>query len=135
MQAPAQHEARTLVSGAYEAFARGDVPAVLAVMHPSIEWTEAEGSPYAGTYVGTDAVKEGVFARLGSEWERFEAVPSELIVDGGRVVVLGELRGTYKATGRSFRSPFAHVWWLESGKAIRFRVFTDTDPVQRAMER
>lgn len=30
----------------YNAIARGDVPSVLAILHPQLEWTEAEGFPY-----------------------------------------------------------------------------------------
>ena len=29
----------------YEAFGRGEIPTVLAAMHPQIEWREAEGNP------------------------------------------------------------------------------------------
>ena len=31
---------------AYAAFGRGDVPAVLAVLDPNIEWMEPEGYPW-----------------------------------------------------------------------------------------
>jgi ketosteroid isomerase-like protein len=34
-----------IVQGGYEAFGRGDVPGVLAVFDPDIEWREAEGNP------------------------------------------------------------------------------------------
>lgn len=44
------------VSKLYEAFGRGDVPAVLAALDTEIEWTEAEGFPTGGTYKGHDAV-------------------------------------------------------------------------------
>ena len=94
-------ENRALLRAAYEAFGRGDITAVLAILSPTIEWTDAEGFPYAGTYIGPDAVRDRVFARIGSEWDRFEALPSAYIADGDHVVVLGEYRATYKATGRA----------------------------------
>jgi hypothetical protein len=125
---------RALLRATYEAFARGDIGAVLAILSPAIEWTDAEGFPYAGTYIGPDAVREKIFARIGSEWDRFEAVPSSYIADGAHVVVLGEYRATYKSTGRSVTSPFAHVWRIEDGKVVRFRQFTDSPPFQRAVE-
>ena len=44
---------KEIIEAAYASFAKGDVPAVLAVMDPKIEWTEAEGWPlYSGTFVG-----------------------------------------------------------------------------------
>ena len=43
---------KQIIQGAYQAFAEGDVPKVLAVMDDKIEWTEAEGFPLHGTYIG-----------------------------------------------------------------------------------
>ena len=118
---------------AYEAFARGDVPAVLAVLAADVKWTEAEGFPYGGTYTGPDAVLKGVFMRLGTEWENFGAVPSEFIEQGDTVVALGQYSGKYKDTGRSFSAPFAHVWSFKSAKVVRFRQYTDTALVQAVL--
>src|SRR4030095_3939968 len=81
------------VKGAYEAFATGDVPGVLGFLSADIEWTEAEGFPYGGTYKGPNAVLEGVFMRLGTEWEGFAAVPEEFIDAGDTVVALGKYSG------------------------------------------
>jgi uncharacterized protein len=98
-----------VVSRLYEAFAQGDVQAALGLMAPDVEWTEAEGYPYAGTYKGPEAVLNGVFVRLGTEWDGYQAVPDEFIAQNDRVVALGHYSGTYKATGKSFRAPFVHV--------------------------
>ena len=117
----------------YDAFARGDVPAVLATLAPNVSWTEAEGFPYGGTYAGSNAVLEGVFMKLGTEWEGYAAVPEQFVVQGDTVVALGTYSGTYKATGKAFAAPFAHVWHLEGGKVVRFRQHTDTVVVRRAM--
>lgn len=122
------------VQRAYDAFAKGDIPAVLGFLNPDVKWTEAEGFPYGGTYVGPDAVLEGVFMRLGAEWDGFAAVPDEFIDGGDTVVVLGKYSGTYKATGKSFQADFAHVWKVREGKAIRFLQYADTLLVQRALQ-
>ena len=118
----------------YQAFAEGDVPTVLGALSPEIDWTEAEGFPYAGTYHGPRAVLEGVFMRLGSEWNGFAAIPDEFIDGGDTVVVLGKYSGTYKKTGKSFQANFAHVWKLQDGKAIRFIQYVDTLLVHRALQ-
>lgn len=117
----------------YEAFAKGDVPAVLGFLTPDAEWTEAEGFPYGGTYIGPNAVLEGVFMRIGSDWDNFAAVPQELIDGGDTVVALGTYSGTYKATGKSFEAPFAHVWKTRDGKAYKFQQYTDTLKVNEAL--
>jgi uncharacterized protein len=122
------------VRGLYEAFAKGDVPTVLAFLDADIAWTEAEGFPYGGTYNGPNAVLSGVFMRLGSEWDGFAVVPDELIDGGDAIVVLGKYSGRYKATGKSFQADFAHVWKIREGKAVRFVQYVDTLLVQRALE-
>lgn len=114
------------VKGMYAAFAVGDIPTVLGMLALDIRWTEAEGGPYGGVSHGPQAVLENVFMKLGAEWEGFAAVPSEFIADGSTVVVLGEYSGTYKATGKSFRAPFAHVMKFHEGKVASFHQYTDT---------
>jgi hypothetical protein len=52
----------------YEAFGRGEVPAVLGAMDPGIEWRQAEGHPFQPSgmpFVGPDAIVQNVFMRLG----------------------------------------------------------------------
>ena len=122
------------VKAVYQAFAKTDIPAVLGFLSPEIDWTEAEGFPYGGTYNGPKAVLEGVFMRLGSEWNGFAAVPDEFIDAGDTVVALGKYSGTYKATGKSFQANFAHVWKIQNGKAVRFIQYVDTLLVHRALQ-
>lgn len=122
------------IKGVYEAFAKGDVPGVLGILDSGIEWTEAEGFPYGGTYNGHTAVLENVFMRLGTEWESFSVVPHEFIDGGDTIVALGKYSGKYIATGRSFQAEFAHVWKMRDGKAVRFIQYVDTHLVQKAIQ-
>lgn len=117
----------------YAAFASGDIPTVLAAFAPDISWTEAEGFPYGGTYIGPEAVLQNVFMKLGSEWDGFAAVSHELVAEGETVVALGEYSGTYKATGKSFSAPFVHVWKFKGGSIASFTQHTDTAVVQSAL--
>ena len=122
------------IKAVYEAFATGDIPAVLGTLSPDIAWTEAEGFPYGGTYHGPRGVLEGVFMRLGSEWDGFAAVPDEFIDGGDTVVVLGKYSGKYKKTGKSFQANFAHVWKMQDGKAAQFIQYVDSLLVHRALQ-
>ena len=123
-----------VVRGVYASFAVGDIPAVLGAFAPTIEWTEAAGGPYGGVSIGPNAVLENVFMKIGGEWDGFSAVPSEFVEQGATVVALGEYSGTYKATGRSFSAPFAHVWKFAHGKAVSFHQHTDTAVHLRPMQ-
>jgi ketosteroid isomerase-like protein len=95
-----------IVKGIYQAFATGDVPAVLGAMSPAIEWNEAENFPYSdgNPYRGPDAVLAGVFARIGGEWDGFAVVPSEFLDCGDTVVMTGRYTGSYKSTGRAINA-------------------------------
>jgi uncharacterized protein len=115
-----------LVRSIYAAFAVGDIPSVLGALAADVSWTEAEGGPYGGVSVGPDAVLENVFMKLGGEWDGFAAKPAEFVADGATVVALGEYSATFKATGKSFRAPFAHVWKMNDGKVASFVQHTDT---------
>jgi ketosteroid isomerase-like protein len=117
----------------YAAFGTGDIPSVLGALAPDISWTEAEGFPYGGTYHGPQAVLENVFMKLGTEWDGFAAVPNEYVTEGETVVAFGDYSGTYKATGKSFKVPFVHVWKFRDGKVAIFQQHTDTAVVSRVL--
>ena len=106
---------------------------VAPLLDPQIEWTEAEGFPLSGTYHGPEAVLQGVLKRLATEWTNFETSADEFVDGGETIVVLGRYSGTYKATGKSFRAPFAHVWKVRDGRAIRYVQYTDTLLVQQVL--
>jgi ketosteroid isomerase-like protein len=95
------------IQNLYAAFARGDGAAVLASMDPAIVWNEAENFPYAdrNPYVGHAAVAEGIFFRLATEWDRFQALPSEFLDAGDTVVVLGYLQWHLQGDRRCSQRP------------------------------
>lgn len=114
------------VRGIYDALARGDIDHVVATFDDDIEWVEATGGPYGGTYHGPDAVVENVLGPLGEEWEEFVVDFERSVADDGTVVGLATYRGTYDETGESFEAPVAHVWDFEDGKVVRFQQYVDT---------
>lgn len=126
---------REIIVSVYAAFARGDGPTVLSNFDSAIVWTEAENFPYAdrNPYVGPMAVAEGVFFRLAFEWDNFQAVPSEYLDAGDRIIALGRYYGTYKATKIALDAQFAHIWTLRDGKITAFQQYTDTAQAVRAV--
>lgn len=119
---------KDIVNAVYEAFGRGDVPAVLGALDPEIQWKEADNFLYAdgNPYVGPQAVAEGVFQRLVADIEGFTVVHQNLIEGDDTVAVEGRYRGTMKATGSPVDAQFVHVWSLRDGKVVRFQQYTDT---------
>jgi ketosteroid isomerase-like protein len=118
---------KEIIATAYDNFAKGDVPSVLAVMDPNIEWTEAEGWPlYSGTLVGPQAVVDGVFMRVGEIGENFSLNITQLVAEGDTVVALGTSSWNRKGSGEPAEVKIAHVWTLANGKVTRFQQHIDT---------
>ena len=126
----------TIIRAAYEAFARGDVPAVLAVFDEQIEWHEAEGNPWhpGRPFIGPQQVVDGVFARIAQSYEGFTIQVDRLLADGDTVVVQGRYRATRsRSTGRPLDAQVAHVWDLRDGKVVRFQQYVDTRQLARVL--
>lgn len=130
---PTSRTALDIIRSHYRASDRGDIDGMLVDMHPQVRWTEAAGFPYAGTYVGPEAVARGVFARIAQDWEGFGFHLEQLIAGDDAVVATGRYRGTYRKTGRAMEVRTAHVWRLAEGRVIAFEQFTDTLLVDRAV--
>jgi uncharacterized protein len=125
------------VEAMYGAFGRGDIPFVVGIFDPQIVWTEAENFIYAdkNPYIGLDAVLNGVFGRLGAEWDGFSAVPIEIVDAGDTVVGLGRYGGVYKASGAKVDAQFVHVLKFKDGKIVSFQQYTDTAQFKDAISR
>lgn len=122
-----------LIRATYEGSSEDNGSNLLAALAPDAVWTEAEGFPYAGTYVGPEAIMAGVFRRLATEWIGYQANVHTFLEDGDRVAAFGIYSGTYKATGISMRSPFAHLYLLKHGRIATMVQYVDTVLVQRAL--
>ena len=126
----------TRVKELYEAFGRGDIPAVLAAMDGGIEWYEAEGNPWSPgrPFVGPQQVVEGVFQRIAAEFDGFEVRPTRFLGDGDSVVMEGRYRArSHKTTGEPLDAEVVHVWDLRDGKIVRFHQYVDTRQLAHVM--
>jgi len=121
----------------YSDFAKGDIPAVLQIFDSKIEWYEAENFPYAdrNPYIGLQAVLEGVFARLGAEWEYWNLTDQKYYeANNGDIIVTGRYKAKNKETGKTINAQFVHMWTLEDGLVTKFQQYADTQQVNKAMK-
>jgi uncharacterized protein len=117
---------KEIVEGVYASFAQGDIPAALGAMADDIKWAEADAFPLAGTYVGPQAVLEGVFMRLGEIGDDFAVLTEQLVADGDTVVALGNYTWNHKSSGEPALVKMVHVWIIDGGKAVAFQQHVDT---------
>jgi ketosteroid isomerase-like protein len=116
------------VESMYAAFATGDIPTVLGSLDPQVEWSEAENFIYAdgNPYVGPEAVLQGVFMRIVSDWDGFAVTPKEVLDAGDTAIGQGHYSGTHNQTGKQVRAQFAHFFTFRDGKIVKFQQYTDT---------
>jgi ketosteroid isomerase-like protein len=117
------------VKGMYEAFGRGDVPAILACLAEDVEWEYGVNS----TEVPWFQPRRGR-ANIGAFFESLQAIefhtftPTRLLGDSKVVVALVDLEFTVKSTGkRVVEVDEVHIWWFnDKGEVQRFRHRADT---------
>ena len=121
------------IQDAYDGFAKGDPGPLFGLFDEKVEWIEAAGFPYAGTYVGADDIGQNVFGRLLADWDPWTVVPDSIVVQGERVVAIGTYSGRNKASGKDFRARFAHVWDFSGDKLRRLEQIVDSAKVNEAL--
>lgn len=125
-----------IIENAYNSFAAGDVDSVLAAFDPNIVWNEAENFPYAdgNPYIGGEAIVNGVFARIGGEWDNFHIADLQLHdMSNNMVLATGRYQGTYKKNGATMDLQMAHLWTLKDGKIVAFQQYVDTKGMAKAI--
>jgi hypothetical protein len=124
----------SLIRSTYEGKSEENKDRLPKLLATDVEWTEAEGFPYAGVYRGRDAILQNVFSRLATEWENYRAHAEEFIAHEDLVIVFGHYTGTYKKTGKSMRADFVHRYQLKDGLIIKMKQCVDSFLVQLAMK-
>jgi ketosteroid isomerase-like protein len=122
---------RDPVAALYTAFARRDLPAVLALADQEIVVAQTELLPWGGTYHGHEGLKAFTAALLDRVDSQVEV--EEFVEAGDQVVAIGRTRGTVRGTGTAFDVRVAHVWTLRDGKAVLFEAYIDTPAMLRAL--
>jgi uncharacterized protein len=122
-----------LVQRNYAAFGSGDIPAVLNNLAESVVWDSRypKAAPLGGKFEG----HAGFLKWLGAVGESVaikEFAPQKLFAQGDTVVVLGYEVAEVKATQRTYRNDWVHVFTLAGGKIARFQSSNDAAAVEAA---
>lgn len=126
---------RDIIMALYEGFAVGDIDAIVSLMAADIVWREAEHNKLAdrNPYIGPGAIVEGVFARVGEDFDEFEVEIGHVVEDGDTVVMQGRYRARAKASGAEINPQIVHWWTVKDGKIAAFQQHVDTFALARAL--
>ena len=124
----------SVVRSVYENFATGNIPAVLAVLAPDVEWVESPQDflPHRGTHRSPDEVAAKVFGMVVEHFDEFAVVPEAFHDAGDVVVVEGRAVGKTKAGG-VLDAPAAWVWTVRDGLVRANHNYHDTDAWRLAL--
>src|SRR3954447_17564393 len=114
-----------LLQTAYDAFGRGDIPAVMETFADDIEWNAPEVLPHGRRVSGKDAVG-GFFQGLAEKWDDFGLELDDISAAGERGYAVGRASGTYDGQQTGYR--FVHVWTIADGRCTRFDEYVDPSP-------
>ena len=114
-----------IVRAAYEAFERGDLPAVSQLHDPAIEWQTSAEDPDAATHRGRVAVRR----YIESYMETFPGLRADLEdcveAPGGRVLATVRYTGRARASGIDMDWRQALVYTLRAGLIVRAEEYFD----------
>jgi ketosteroid isomerase-like protein len=118
----------------YEAFGRGDVPAILERQAEDVVWetwdndnsAQDAGVPWVQQRRGREGVAEFFQVLVdGLEFHSFE--PRNLLEGGNQVAATISFDATAKATGERFQDEEIHLWTFDGdGKVSGMRHYMDT---------
>jgi ketosteroid isomerase-like protein len=114
----------------YEAFGRGDVEGLLAVLDPQVEW-ELVGPaeiPYFGSYRGTGEVRR-FLELLGDHCQVEEFEVRSLIGTERGALAEGRERGRFTGHPLAYEMRWCHVIEIDGGLITRFTDHLDTAPM------
>jgi uncharacterized protein len=116
-----------IVKQAYDAYGRGDIPAILKLVAEKTDWmfVGPASLPYAGVRTTRSEVAE-FFKAVGGVDETAVSQPQEFIATGEHVTVLGRRTVTARGSAKSFETDWVHIFTVKDGKITRWRSFSNT---------
>lgn len=122
-----------LVQEVYEAFGRGDIPAIMEKLADNVEWDYAyKAAPNLVPWLQPRQGKQGVaefFKSLQDNLEIHRFAINELAEGPSVVVAILDLEAMVKSGAMKpiIEQDEAHIWHFnEAGKVVRFRHCADT---------
>ncbi|MGD9701553.1 MAG: nuclear transport factor 2 family protein [Acidimicrobiia bacterium] len=125
------------VRSMYEAFGRGDIPAIMECLADDVDWEAGRvddyGIPWLRPGHGKDHVQRFFATLAGLEFKRFE--PKVIAGVGDTVLALIDLEAVVAATGVTVSDAEVHVWTFHpDGRVRSLRHVVDTVQHARAVQ-
>ena len=118
---------------AVDAFNRGDMDELFALLNPTVQWTTADDEPDPQTYVGHEGVRQ-LIASLLDIWEQGFTMKAHEFIDLGDVVVVPfTIPVQARGSGVALNAEETHVFTMHHGKIVRVREYRTRDDALKAV--
>ncbi|MBW4443367.1 MAG: nuclear transport factor 2 family protein [Plectolyngbya sp. WJT66-NPBG17] len=105
-----------IVQELYRSFREKDYDAFLQICASDLQWIQNEGFPRGATHQSAEAVVDRVFKAFNDDWKAWSFEIEQWLDAGETIVVIGSYTGEHRVSGKTLRSPAAHVYDLQDGK-------------------
>jgi ketosteroid isomerase-like protein len=125
-----------VVRRVFDAAARRDAEAVLALYDPAVEWDNSrlpEASVIGGPFTRGHEGVRSLFREWSEAWQSFEDDCEELIDAGEHVVSVVTRRGRGRASGADTTARRGGVWTLRDAKIVRVVWFASPEEALEAV--
>ena len=116
----------------YEAWNRGDLSAVLALVDPDIDWRPGEDAPESGERPGRAGFEEFIESWTES-FDDLRIEPLEFVEVGEHVVTVVRQRGRGHGSGVELTVETVHVWTIRDGVAVGWTAYRNRDDALQAL--
>lgn len=106
----------------YDAFGRGDVPAVLAQLGPELEIHEPESLPFGGVYRGPQGFLQ-LLSKIAETVRALEIKPERIFGQDDVVVVMSRLSGVVSGSPERVGTPLIERWTFRDGRPAELWAF------------
>jgi ketosteroid isomerase-like protein len=110
----------------YEALSRGNVDGVLKICDPDVECQLPEGGINTGTLRGHRALKDFLEGYIDA-FESFRMEPERFLEANDLVLVFLRVLGRGRESGLEVDVRPAHLWTMDSGRAVRLQAFPERE--------
>jgi hypothetical protein len=116
----------------YDAFARGDLDAVMDECAADVVVAQDPALPWGGRYVGRDGIAEFASKLVGTIDSAVDT--EQLFQAGDHVVQQGRTKGTVRHNGAAFDIAECHVWTVRDDVVVNADFYIDSQAMLAAIE-
>ena len=121
-----------VVRRAYDAYAQGDVEAILDYLDPAVEIHDIAEIPDPETHHGHDGFMRSQL-KFAEIFPDLRLEPVDVIDAGDRIVALAQAVGREERTGTKILQRVAAVWTMRDGKAVLLVYYADWNQALEAV--